>query len=79
MGSYQLTADHPVSRDGAPVLVDSDGNAYEPSDSLEIPGITVRACDPARWEQRRSDQDPELVARFVAAEVRTSVLVPYSP
>lgn len=67
MSSYRLTTDHPASRGGVPVLIGPNGKAYGPSDDVMMPNSIVRACDLARWEQKHSGLDPELVARFAAA------------
>lgn len=61
---FRLTTDHPASRDGVPVLLDSGGNAYGPTDTVTMTNSAVRACDLARWNQEYSGFDPALVARF---------------
>lgn len=67
MSSYQLTTDHPASRDGVPVLVGKAGEAYGPNDAVPLGMLAARACDAARHLAEHCGFSPDLVARFEAA------------
>ncbi len=70
---YTLTVDHPCSRDGLPVLMDEDGSAFGPTETLRdrhggwIPAYKfVDQLYLADLKQR----DCELIRRWNAAVLR---------
>lgn len=70
---WKITTDHIASKDGHPVLVDPDGEAYNPDEIVSFNDVMTASEAALKWDIGKSSvRNNALAGKFLMSEARLS-------